>query len=252
MPFFDDRLFYTDSGEGPAVVMIHGWTCDGSDWAWLSAALVADHRVIVPDLRGHGRSAEGDGYLPEDFAADIADLLRHLEVADALLVGHSLGGIVASVLAITHPTLVARLVLVDPAYGADADAVGRMIPGIQAVPHKLALASLGALYSEATPAWLATWHARRALGTPAAVVRETFLGMYAPGRLGIREVGEPYLRQRTQPILVIYAGANADVAEWERSLNSATTVEVWDGYGHFLHQEDPATFAARVREWLAS
>jgi pimeloyl-ACP methyl ester carboxylesterase len=252
MPFYDDRLFYTDAGAGQPVVMIHGWTCDGSDWAWLSTALAGQYRVIVPDLRGHGRSAEGDGYLPEDFASDIADLLQHLEVTGAIVVGHSLGGIVASVLAIAHPSLVQRLVLVDPSYGADADAVGRMIPGIQAVPHKLALASLGTFYGEPTPDWLPAWHSRRILGTPEAVVRDTFIGMYSPTGLGIRAVGEPYLRQRAQPMLVVYAGRNAEQAEWERSLNPATTVDVWEGYGHFLFQEDPTTFAARVTEWLAT
>jgi pimeloyl-ACP methyl ester carboxylesterase len=252
MPFYDDRLFYTDAGSGPAVVMIHGWTCDGSDWAWLSTAMAADYRVIVPDLRGHGRSAEGEGYLPEHFAADLADLMQHLGVSDAIVVGHSLGGIVASVLAVAHPSLVQRLVLVDPAYGADADVVGRMVPAVQAVPHKIALASLRSFYGEPTPAWLPAWHARRALGTPEAVVRDTFLGMFGPNALGIRAVGEPYLKRRSQPMLVVYAGGSAEQAEWERSLDPATAVDVWEGYGHFLFQEAPATFAARVTEWLAT
>ncbi|MES2170411.1 MAG: alpha/beta hydrolase [Actinomycetota bacterium] len=246
MPYSDDRLFFTDAGSGQAVVMIHGWTCDGSDWAWLESALRADHRTIVPDLRGHGRSAEQDGYLPQHFAADIAGLLTGLGVSDAL------GGIIASVLAVAHPSLVQRLVLVDPAYGADPDVVGPMLPAVTAVPHKIALASLRAFYGEATPSWLPVWHARRAVGTPEAVVRDTFFGMYSPDGLGIRSVGEPYLRQRSQPMLVVYSGRNAEQAVWERSLNAATTVDVWDGYGHFLFQEAPATFAARVKEWLTA
>ena len=48
-------IFYTDEGDGVAVIALHGWACDGGDWNWLAADMVADHRVVVPDLRGGPR-----------------------------------------------------------------------------------------------------------------------------------------------------------------------------------------------------
>ena len=254
MPF--DRLFYTDSGSGQPVVMIHGWACDGSDWSWLSAALVGNYRVIVPDLRGHGRSAIADtaagGYAPQDFAADIVELITSLELTDVVLVGHSLGGIVASLIAVSHPQLVAAIVVIDPGYAAAAGEMDKMLDAVEVIPHKIALVAFASFYGEPTPAWLPTWHARRVLGTPVDVVRDTMLGMFSAGSPGLREVAEPILRQRAAPILAIYAGDHETQAEWEMSLSPRSTVEVWHGFGHFLHQEDPERFATRVTEWLGT
>ena len=82
-------LFYTDTGSGPPVLLLHGWTCDGTDWAWLESDLEVDHRVINVDHRGHGRSSVVDGpYGAKPMAHDAADLLRHLEVDDVIVVGH--------------------------------------------------------------------------------------------------------------------------------------------------------------------
>ncbi len=251
------HTFYTDTGSGQPVVMIHGWACDGSDWSWLSAALAGSYRVVVPDLRGHGRSgaapaSPSPGYAPEDFAADIVDLITSLELTNAVLVGHSLGGIVASLIATSHPQLVAGVVVVDPAYGARAGEMDTMLDAVKAVPHKIALAAFASFYGEPTPPWLPTWHARRVLGSPVDVLRDTMLGMFSAGSPGLREVAEPILRQRAAPILAIYAGDHEAQAEWEMSLSPRSTVEVWHGFGHFLHQEDPERFAARVTEWLGT
>lgn len=245
-----DTTFYTDNGSGQPVLLIHGWACDGSDWSWLSTALVGEYRVVVPDLRGHGRSATGEGYRPEDFAADILDLMLGLDLTNVVLVGHSLGGIVASLIAESHPHLVAGIVLFDPSYGESVDSMQRMLDAVKVIPHKIALAAFASFYGEATPAWLPTWHARRILGTPVEVVRETMLGMFENGGVGIRSVGEPIWRRRKAPILAIYAANHRDEAEWERGLNPASEVEVWPGHGHFLHQEDPNRLSMRVIQWL--
>jgi pimeloyl-ACP methyl ester carboxylesterase len=255
--------FYTDDGSGKPVLLIHGWACDGSDWSWLSAALVREYRVVVPDLRGHGRSAVVDshgaeGYRPEDFATDIVALITALELTDVVLVGHSLGGIVASLVAVSHPQLVAGVVLIDPSYGETVESMAKMLAAVKVIPHKIARAAFASFYSDATPPWLPIWHARRILGTPAEVVRETMLGMFAGDGagdtvgegVGIRSTGEPIWRLRTAPVLAIYAGNHTAEAEWERSLNPASEVEIWLDHGHFLHHEDPERFADRTIEWL--
>lgn len=255
-----ERTFYTDTGPtetgtpetgaGQPVIMIHGWACDGSDWSWLSAALDGTHRIIVPDLRGHGRSGAGESYRPEDFAADILSLIGALDLHDVVIVGHSLGAIVASLIASANPELVAGLILVDASYGETPESMERMLAAVKVVPHKIALAAFRSFASEFTPHWLPTWQARRLLGTPADVVRDTMLGMFENDGIGLLTIAEPMLRRRTAPIFAIYAGNHEEQAQWERSLNPTSTVEVWPGHGHFLHQEDPKRFAVQVIAWL--
>ena len=67
-------IFHTDEGSGVAMIALHGWACDGSDWSWLAADLVADHRIVVPDLRGHGASTHRNGqrYTPRLADAGLA------------------------------------------------------------------------------------------------------------------------------------------------------------------------------------
>jgi len=111
------RVRLSDSGTGPAVVLLHGLFLDRTTWAPLCDALAESHRVIAPDLPGFGASekppASRFDYHVEAFAEAIADVFAALELGRATVVGHCLGGAVALVLAARHPELVARLVLVD-------------------------------------------------------------------------------------------------------------------------------------------
>jgi pimeloyl-ACP methyl ester carboxylesterase len=90
------EIFYSEHGRGPTVLLLDGWTCDGADWSWLAADLAVDHRVVIVDLRGHGRSTQTvDPYGAQVLAEDVARVLRHLVIDRAVVVGHSMGTIVA-------------------------------------------------------------------------------------------------------------------------------------------------------------
>jgi 3-oxoadipate enol-lactonase len=106
-------LSHDDVGSGPAVVLLHSGVCDRRMWAPLVGPLSRRYRVINPDLRGFGESA----LPPERYsnADDVAQLLDHLGIAEAEVVGSSLGGRVALELATTHPDRVSALVLLCPA-----------------------------------------------------------------------------------------------------------------------------------------
>jgi pimeloyl-ACP methyl ester carboxylesterase len=84
-------------GDGPAVVLLHGITLSADVWyKQLQDLGDAGFRVIAPDLRGHGRSTVGTGGLELDrVAGDVAELLVALDLRDAILVGHSMGGMLA-------------------------------------------------------------------------------------------------------------------------------------------------------------
>jgi pimeloyl-ACP methyl ester carboxylesterase len=101
-------------GQGPAVVLLHGYGETGDMWAPLAADLVRDHTVVVPDLRGLGLSSVPDnGYDKKTQAGDVAGVLDALRIARADLVAHDIGNMVAYAFAARHPERVARLVLMD-------------------------------------------------------------------------------------------------------------------------------------------
>lgn len=246
-------IFYTDEGKGAAVILLHGWACGGDDWNWLATDLVADHRVVVPDLRGHGAStqAHGQRYPPQLFIADTLRLIEDLGLRDVVIIGHSLGAIVASALAADHADLVRALVLVDPPYSYDDEMMRPALEALRADPHGFAAEAFGFFYGGATPAWLPTWHRRRVLSTAAEVVEGTFAGLFDGDEgLGRRALSQDYLRRRNVPTFAAYAAAGP--AEYERSLPHGPhdQIAVWDGYGHFLHLEAPERFAAATRAWL--
>jgi pimeloyl-ACP methyl ester carboxylesterase len=105
---------------GPTVVLVHCWTGDQRVWAPVARRLADDHRVVLYDHRGHGRSTVGGaGLTLEALADDLRAVLDHLDVRDAVVAGHSMGGMTAQVFAIRHPEVlrerVAGLVLVATA-----------------------------------------------------------------------------------------------------------------------------------------
>ncbi|MCG6568775.1 alpha/beta fold hydrolase [Tessaracoccus sp. ZS01] len=102
----------------PPLVLVHGLTDDGTCWPDAVARWESDFRILAVDQRGHGRSPrftdEELGRVPEVLRDDVADVLRELG-RPALVVGHSLGGLVAARVAQAYPELVRALVLEDPA-----------------------------------------------------------------------------------------------------------------------------------------
>lgn len=99
---------------GAPIVLLHGLGSSSADWTWQIDALAARHHVVVPDLRGHGRSPRLRGRLAIDVMAnDVAALLAGLEAPPAHVVGLSLGGCVAQALALDHADRVRSLTLVN-------------------------------------------------------------------------------------------------------------------------------------------
>ena len=101
-------------GQGPAVVLLHGFGDTGDMWAPLAALLAKDHTVIVPDLRGMGLSAHPDtGYTKKNQAVDIAGVMDALKIQKADLVTHDIGNMVGYALAAQYPARITRWVAID-------------------------------------------------------------------------------------------------------------------------------------------
>ena len=182
--------FYEDVGEGPVVVLIHGYAADLRLWDAQVAPLVkAGFRVGRYDVRGHGRSMIApDGYTYEQYSADLADLLLRLNVERTLaeslavhsahIVGLSMGGGIALQFALDFPERVLSLTLVDsalPGFTYSGEAMAPIEALVQAVRSEGPAAALERI-------WLS--HAffdgvRRDTATM-ATIREIILDYQAP------------------------------------------------------------------------
>jgi pimeloyl-ACP methyl ester carboxylesterase len=112
------RLHYLRTGGSkPPVVLLHGLIGSGACWTPVARALEAEFDVIMPDARGHGGSdAPLHGYRYEDFAGDVEGLIRELGLPSPILVGHSMGGMTAALVASRGAVELGGLVLVDPTF----------------------------------------------------------------------------------------------------------------------------------------
>jgi pimeloyl-ACP methyl ester carboxylesterase len=107
---------YLIAGTGPPLVLLHGAGDNALDWRWVMPDLAATHRVYAPDLPGSPESARpAADYSPAFFERFVAGFLDTLGIERAAMVGNSLGGLVALRLALSEPTRVTALVLVDSA-----------------------------------------------------------------------------------------------------------------------------------------
>lgn len=109
-----ERLHCPEQGQGPAVLLIHGLGASHQDWKEVAPLLATDHRVLTPDLRGFGQSQHLSGpFRPDLMAADVRALMDRLDVQQALVVGHSMGGAVAVELALKSPERVQSLTIAN-------------------------------------------------------------------------------------------------------------------------------------------
>lgn len=111
------RLHFVDWGneDKPLMLLIHGGRDHARSWDWIARELRSDYHVIAPDLRGHGDSAwtSGGHYSIQEYVLDIAQLLMTLDAGKATVVGHSLGGSVATHYTSIYPEAVEKLVNIE-------------------------------------------------------------------------------------------------------------------------------------------
>ena len=106
-------IYYDSRGSGDPLLFLHGTGCDASDWQPVIEKLPSAQRCIALDFRGHGQSSvPTKSFTLTDLADDLLYLLTHLEIRKSVLVGHSLGGMVAMTVA-DRSEGIARLVLLE-------------------------------------------------------------------------------------------------------------------------------------------
>jgi pimeloyl-ACP methyl ester carboxylesterase len=258
-------LFHTvlgpDTSASPdanTLLLVHGWGGDGREWS-RHAEILADagHRVIVPDLRGHGRSPVPDeGNTPAAMAQDLNALVTRLGAGPVIAVGHSMGGQVVNLLAVDRPDLVRSVIALDPAHGAhgaELAEIPRRLTAYRESGARAAVPLVAGAFSPTAPAGLRTAHIRTMLGTPGHVIAQAYAGMYTdPGAVGIRPYSEAYLRRRACPALTVWTSTEA--ADWERGTLWApgSRVDHWAATGHYLHEEHPDRTVRLIERWAAA
>lgn len=125
----DVTIRYREVGEGPPVLLLHGYTDRVEMWTPVADSLAATHNVIVPDLRGFGLSTApaSPGSYGTEMTDDVIALLDTLGIDEALVVGYSMGAMITADLAVRYPSRISGAVLVAGPFFEDSSAMARTL-----------------------------------------------------------------------------------------------------------------------------
>jgi pimeloyl-ACP methyl ester carboxylesterase len=261
-----ESLAYIDRGErsGPALVLIHGYTDNARDWVPVLPYLPKHYRLILVDIRGHGRSSKPECcYTRLDFAYDIKLLLDALGVQKADIVGHSLGSIIAQTFAEYWPERTAHVVLISSTGGTPPDRPKKPAQ----FDFAAEIRKLKEPIEADSPFMIAWWDSptpvdpdfiRRQRQDAAGIPLRVWLAVLdqalpADNLYGDLQSTLPRLKA---PTLLIWGGKDPIMEEDARqTLRSAlpnAAVKIFDGLGHNPFWEDPRGVAEVINAFLKS
>jgi pimeloyl-ACP methyl ester carboxylesterase len=250
-----ETYYRRTGGERPPVVLLHGITDNGACWTRLARDLEADYDLIMPDARGHGRSAVPEaGYRSEDRAADAVALIAALGLDRPVVLGHSMGGLTAALVAADAPERIRGAILEDPAFISPEGWASPMLTEWRA-QHQVALAWSDAEMiasgraehpgwpDEIFPAW-----ARAKLETSLHAF-DWFVLPPTDFHAVVARIGVPTLLVTGEPSLgaVVPAAVAAELG----ARNPLLRVAHVPGAGHCIRYEQPEQYTAVVRAFLA-
>ncbi|KAI1303871.1 Alpha/Beta hydrolase protein [Xylaria venustula] len=252
-------IFYVVEGTGPAVLLLHGWACDSLDWQYQIPFLHSlGYQTIAFDARGYGASSvppedESEQLKAEVTAEDAVTLLAHLGVTSAILLSHSAGASVASIIAARNPAFVKANIMIDPEHYREHDSRGQFIEALRADAQETLIRTLLRSYSESTPEWLKTWHRYRILRTPPHVIYQS-LRVKSENRDSVAcwDSARIWMKERKGPRLVILRDETNLEKERSLGLSSEDRIVVFQGAGHWMHVLETERFNNLVKEWLGT
>lgn len=217
------RLGYRRFGppQAPPVVLLHGLGETSANWDEISSVLAADHAVYALDLRGHGNSDRTGSYGLVAMRDDVIGFLESRQLSPVGLVGHSMGGVVAYLVAQERPNAISRLVLEDPLPPLPADSP-RAVPDRPDGPLDFDWAAVVAIM---------------------------------PERNSPPEQWWTRLTEITAPTLVLGGGPDSHIPQ-DRLAKVAERIPRARFHtipaGHYIHNNRPAEFLAEVRAFLST
>ncbi|SHI88790.1 alpha/beta fold hydrolase [Wenxinia saemankumensis] len=247
----------TAEGTGPArpLLVAHGLFGSARNWGVIARRMSDRGPVHAVDMRNHGASPRADSQGYDDMAGDLADTIEALGAGPVDLLGHSMGGKAAMVLALTRPDLVARLIVADIAPVAYGHSQSHLIEAMRQVPLDVpsraeARAALP-VADEGVAAFLLQSFDRGA-GQGGG---RWLLNLDVLEAEMTRITGFPQMDGRWDgPTLFVTGGASDYVGERRhdpcRALFPQAEFRRIEGAGHWLHAEKPREFEAALRDWL--
>jgi pimeloyl-ACP methyl ester carboxylesterase len=252
----DWQIVFDEGGEGPTVVWLHGLSEDRWSWEPVTRQLLDEMRCIRIDFRGHGESTRHGPYDAAGLVSDLASVTRATCTEPPVVVGHSLGGMVATIGAasgVTGPVvcvdqplclrpfdqLVRRLAarLRGPTTYADALIEEKMAMGMGRVPEPLFGELERKFRASDREVVLDIWKPMLDADAEVLGAADDFFALL------LAAISVPYLALHGLPV-------EAGYQDWFQSTNPNAAFEAWDGIGHWLHLVDPNRFAERFREFL--
>ncbi len=248
-----NQVLHGAPSDRPPLVIVHGLYGSARNWGVIAKRLSDDRQVIAVDLRNHGDSPWTDSHSYPDMAADLADVIDcHGGRADVM--GHSMGGKAAMVLALLHPERVCRLVVADispVAYdhdqiqhiramqAVDLDRIERRSDAVAQLAARVPDTALQAFFTQSLDVAQKRWKLNLDL-----------LASEMPGILGFPEIDAQF----TGPTLFL-SGADSDYVlpahrPAIRTLFPTARFARIPGTTHYLHAEKPRDYEATVRAFL--
>jgi pimeloyl-ACP methyl ester carboxylesterase len=241
------RMYYEVHGEGRPLILLHGAYMTVDAMGSILPGLAESRRVIVPEMQGHGRTADID--LPityEHMADDVAALLGHLGIEEADVFGFSMGGGVALQLAIRHPGLLRRLVVASASYTSEGmqPELHEIIPTI--TPEMFAGSPMEAAYQELAPNPedfpTLVEKLKRLDMTPFVWPAEDVRGIEAPTLIVVGDADVIRLEHAVEMFRLLGGGAMGDLSGF-----SGHQLVVLPGTAHFI---PPGSGVMDRAEWL--
>ncbi len=266
------HIAYVDAGEGPALLLLHGLA--EASWIWESVIplLALHHRVIAPDLLGHGDSTKPRGdYSIGAQATLMRDLLVALDVERATLVGHSLGGGISMQFAYQYPERCERLVLIaSGGLGLEVNLVLRStaLPGASIVAPLIFSKRVTGWLSRSGP-WLrrngisprpaqaSAWRVINGLTDPAAhrAFTATVAGVVDRQGQRISALDRVYLTSAV-PTLILWGARDRIIpvshAHAAHRAMPGSRLGIVEGAGHFLPLECPRAVSSAISTFVAA
>jgi len=248
------KLYYEDEGKGTPVVLVHGFPLNGEMWRRQVEALVPAYRVIVPDMRGFGRSEILEGPSPmETFADDLAGLLDVLSIDRAVVGGLSMGGYISFAFLRRHPERLRGLIFANTRATADNEAArAKREPTAQLVETE----GVGALADSMIPKLLSDSALEELRGHVWRIIEQNQpAGLAAAVRgMAMRPDSSELLADIKVPVLVVASEHDALSPPAEmRTLHDAIAGSRWvevPAAAHASNIENPAAFNAALLAFM--
>jgi pimeloyl-ACP methyl ester carboxylesterase len=239
--------------DATSLVLIHGITESLASWQPIAQRLADQYRVLCVDLRGHGASPSGDAYDPLSYAGDVMETIAALELSPPIVIGHSLGGVVASALAAMGGACAVINVDQPLRLAGFKDGLAQLEPMLRGDDQSFR-GAIAAMFASMDGPLSADERAR--INASAHPDRDVVLGTWDSVLTSSVEELDATVEQLASAVTVPYLALHGidpgdDYAPWLTGLVRSATVELWADHGHYPHLVDTTRFLARVDEFVA-